>query len=178
MRKFLHLAIIAGFAAACSSPANVQPNVKTVETNVAVNQPIAAATANQSNINVEAEPNYNKVVIGDALVSKKNADKIRGKNAVGKETTPMTGEIGAVSAAAPDDSEIFSQMNEKGQPLETRVFKNNRALAKIERLYVTMENPTLTVYLKNGKTVKVPNGAIANPLTASAAEILQAAGVK
>jgi len=177
VKKFFLLTIVVGFAIACSSPVNIPTNVRTAENNAVGNKSMAATT-NQPNTNVAAETNADKFVLGDSSVSKKNADKLRSKNAVGKETTPIGGKIGVVSNAAPDDSEIFSQMNEKGEPFETRVFKNNSALAKIERVYVTLENPTITVYLKNGKTVNVPNGAIGDPLTASAAEILRAAGVK
>lgn len=180
MNKFYCFAITAIFLTGCSSAATVKTNTKTAEnriteTNIVVNKTIAS-TANQSNSNVEIPVNANRVVLGNTLISKDNDRKWIGKKGGSKEDTPIAENIGKITSAAPDNSEISSQTNEKGQPMETRVFVNNSALAKIERVYVTMENPKITVYLKNGKAVNVPNGKIENPLTATAKEILRAAG--
>ncbi len=50
-------------------------------------------------------------------------------------------------------------------------------LVKVERIFVDIRNPQIKVYLKNGKVVNVPPGKISNSATASADEILSAAGV-
>ena len=77
--------------------------------------------------------------------------------------------------AAPDNSEVTSEMNDKGQPLETRTFKKHRVLAKIER--IDLDNRNIKVYLKNGKVVNLPEGKIEDFLTAPANDILKAVGV-
>ncbi len=67
-------------------------------------------------------------------------------------------------------------MNKQGQPIETRTFKSNPLLAKVERIYTTLDNPTVRVYLKDGKVINLPKGKIDNIFSASAQEILNAVG--
>lgn len=178
MSRFLHFTVVLIFVTSCStSTQTVGTNRQVVETSptIAVNK-TAAESVNQPAANTEIAVNADKVVVRDFSVSKKNVRKWEEKSGSPKDNTPIADNIGELVTAAPDNSEVSGAMNVKGQPLETRVFKNHPQLAKIERLYVTMENPTLTVYLKNGKKVIVPNGKINNPLTASADAILKAAG--
>ncbi len=85
------------------------------------------------------------------------------------EATPMV-------YPAPDNSEISSTMN-NNVPTEIRTFKNNPMLIKMEKIFVDVKKPQIKVYLKNGKVVNVPPGKISNSATASADEILSAAGV-
>lgn len=179
MRKFFYFAVISIFITSCSAPAeNVEINkqVAVANTTIVSNKSIVEV-ANQLPTNTEAAVNANKIVIGDASISLKNARKWEEKpGGKAADNTPIAENIGKLVTPAPDDSEVSSQMTAKGQPVETRVFKSHPQLAKIERLYVTMDQPTMTVYLKNGKKVVVPNGKIGNPLTASADAILNAAG--
>jgi len=65
-------------------------------------------------------------------------------------------------------------MNDKGEPLETRIFKKHPVLAKIER--TDLNNRNVKVYLKNGKVVNLPEGRVENFLTAPAENILKAVG--
>jgi hypothetical protein len=76
---------------------------------------------------------------------------------------------------APDNSEMLTVLNEKGV-IETRTFKGNPLLAKVERTTVG-RNVQLKVYLKNGKVIAVPAEKIGNFPTDSAQQILQAAGL-
>ncbi|MCY7346355.1 MAG: hypothetical protein LH614_09070 [Pyrinomonadaceae bacterium] len=178
MSRFFYFTAILIFVTSCTtSTQTVETNRKVVETNrtIAVNK-TAAESVNQPAANTEIAVNADNIVVRDFSVSKKNARKWEEKRGNPKDNTPIADNIGELVTAAPDNSEVSSGMNVKGQPLETRVFKGHPQLAKIERLYVTMENPTLTVYLKNGKKIIVPNGKINNPLTDSADAILKAAG--
>jgi len=75
---------------------------------------------------------------------------------------------------AADNSEILTVLNEKGV-VETRTFKRNPLLAKIEKTTVG-RNVQLKVYLKNGKAIAVPSEKIGNFAGDSAEQILQAAG--
>lgn len=182
MTKLHYFVVIATvFIAGCSTPAakeKIAADPQTARSNAnagIVNQPIAKIP-DQTPVaaNTETAVNADRVVIGDSLVSEKNARKWQEKANKPKSSQPMSGSIAKLSSPAPDNSEIFSEMDAKGQPLETRVFKSHRQIAKIERLYVTMTNPTITVYLKNGKKTVVPNGRIGDPLTDSADVILKA----
>lgn len=182
MRKFFYFAVIAIFTVNCSSPS---ATVKTTETNrqiVETNAPVNTNKSVADNFNqppaanTEVAANANRiVVVGDPLVSAKNARKWEEKKDNPKDNTPIGSNITKLAAPAPDNSEVFSEMNAKGQPMETRVFKKHPQLAKIERLYVTAENPTITIYLKSGKKIAVAKEKIGSPLTDSADAILKAA---
>jgi hypothetical protein len=97
------------------------------------------------------------------------------KNRGSKENTPIAADIGKVVSKAPDNSEITSEMTDKGQPVETRSFKNHRILTKIER--IDLDNRNIKVYLKNGKIVNLPEGKVENFLTAPADDIIKAVGI-
>ncbi len=179
MSKFFYLAVVLIYAAGCSSSSNVvvnrtvAANVKTAETNNSVNQSIASAV-NQTNANAEIPVNANKIVIQNSAISKDNVRNWDGKNKGSKENTPIAGKIEIAKTAAPDNSEVLSQMNEKGEPVETRIFKNHRVLTKVER--TDLNNQNIKVYLKNGKAVNLPEDRVKNFLSASADDILKAIG--
>ncbi len=91
--------------------------------------------------------------------------------------TPIDPNARRVLTAAPDNSEISTEMNKQGQPIETRTFKDHPSLVKVVRTYVTLENPQVKVYLKNGKVLDLPKGKIDNIFNVPADEILTAVGV-
>ncbi|CAA9379664.1 MAG: hypothetical protein AVDCRST_MAG74-270 [uncultured Pyrinomonadaceae bacterium] len=180
MSKFFCLAILLIYAAGCSSSSNVAPssnvaavNVKNAETNSIVNQSVASAV-NQTSANAEVPVNANKIVIQNSAISKDNVRNWDAKKEGVKENTPIAGKIEAATTAAPDNSEVLSRMNAKGEPVETRVFKKHRVLTKVER--TDLNNQSIKVHLKNGKVVNLPEGTVENFLTASADDILKAVG--
>lgn len=77
---------------------------------------------------------------------------------------------------AADNSEVTTVLNEKGA-VETRTFKNNPILAKIERA-TAGRDVQVKVFLKNGKVVNLPPDKIKNFTGDSAELILQAAGIQ
>ena len=203
MRKFYLPAMFLMFAAGCSTSS---PTVETNDSNKSattvskatpaaanqavplpnqVNQPNPATDqaipppADKTTVNADNASNANKVEVENlGAISRRNLDRLRSKsntNAAPPMPMPATK---ATPNTAPDNSEITSTMNEKGIPIETRVFKNNQVLAKIEKSFADINNPVIKVYLKNGKVLTAPNGKISNTETAPASEILQAVGVK
>ncbi|HEX8733709.1 MAG TPA: hypothetical protein VF721_00165 [Pyrinomonadaceae bacterium] len=80
----------------------------------------------------------------------------------------------AVPAA--DNSEITTVLNEKGA-IETRIFKGNPVLAKIEKATFGRD-VQIKIYLKNGKVIPVAADKIRNFAADSAEQILQAAGIQ
>lgn len=173
MSKFFYLTVGLIFTANCSSSTNVGTNVKTAETNNIINKSVAAAV-NQPRANVEIPVNANKIIIQNSTISKDNIRNWDAKKEGVKENTPIAGKIGKVATAAPDNSEVSSRMNDKGEPLETRVFKNHSVLIKVER--TNLDNRNVKIYLKNGKVLNLPESKADNFLTASADDILTAVG--
>lgn len=182
MKKIFYTAIVLIFVANCSSPANVESNVSNknsiviVPTNAATNRTIAPPS-DQTAGNVANSTDAKKVTVEDlGSVSRRNVERVRSKGK-GDANAPPIPATAATPNPAADNSEISSTMNSKGVPIETRVFKNHPVLAKIERTFEVLDKPVMKVYLKNGKVLTAPPNAIANPLTATADEILRAAVV-
>lgn len=55
---------------------------------------------------------------------------------------------------AADNSVYTAEMNEKGQPVETRIFKSHPILAKIEKITLSPRDYVYKIYLKDGKVVE------------------------
>lgn len=174
--KFFYFVIISIFFISCSSSTvekNVKSNSSTVETNVKINNS-DIAVVKQMNANVEVQADANSYRIQNMAVSKQNVRNWGAKKGGATDVAPI--EAIPMAYPAPDNSEISSTMN-NSVPTEIRTFKNNPMLVKMERIFVDVKNPQIKVYLKNGKVVNVPPGKISNPATASADEILSAAGI-
>ncbi len=173
--KFLYLTIISISLAGCSSNSTVETSSNTditanknssIDPTVANANPIVQdeSNARSSNVKLRSGGVINKDSF-EALKRTKSGDA----NAAPIQTVPITN-------AAPDNSEISSAMNNEGIPVETRTFKNNPLLVKTEKILADPKNPTLKVYLKNGKVVSLPASKISDSVNASANEILIAAG--
>lgn len=194
MKRFFYPAIIAIFIAGCGSDvtvSNVATNTasKNSVSNLQVNTAVALpsdqtnpipppTTINQSNVNAGNMPDANHILTEVSSVSRKNLDRLKSKGGSGDTNPAPIPAVAATPNAAPDNSELSSTMNAQGTPIETRVFKSNPTLAKIERTFADLENPVTKVYLKNGKVLTMPKGAVEKPETATADEILRAVGVK
>jgi hypothetical protein len=79
---------------------------------------------------------------------------------------------------APDDSEYSSTMDKTGAAIERRVFHNDPQLVKVEKVWKGVNDKTISIYLKNGKVVKLPGDKIENINSQPASVFLDAAGVK
>ena len=80
----------------------------------------------------------------------------------------------APAQPAPDNSEVSSVLT--NNLVQTRTFKNNPQLLKVEITTIVAENnrKVVKVYLKNGKVKELPEGKISDPLTETADNILKA----
>ena len=156
----------------CSSETNTANNV--VDKQV--------LNANSQNVNV---PNVNTQVIENGSVAP--VPVVIGNNAnLPASNSPMnTNRRRLVNSnsnekpktsllPAPNNSEIGTMMNDKGDFIEVRIFKSEKLLLKTER---NVNAQKVTVFLKNGKTIQIPDSKLSNHLTASPQEILIAAGV-
>lgn len=187
MKSFFYSALLAISMTGCgSNPANVESNAaKSNNSNApivsgnapAANEPNALPPISRANINAGSAVDANQTVQDVSAISRKNLERLKSKGGGDTNAAPIPA-ANATPFPAPDDSAISSTMNEKGIPIETRVFKNNPTLLKIERTFADIENPVTTVYLKNGKVLTMPKGAVEKPESAGADEILRAVGVK
>ncbi|MCY7376655.1 MAG: hypothetical protein LH472_11905 [Pyrinomonadaceae bacterium] len=186
MKKFFYPAIIAVLLAGCSSvstPSTIESgaankiNIANAPINTATNR-TADLPTKQANLNIGNSANANQPIIQDSSISQKNLEIMKSKRGGGDQNAAPIPATNATPNPAPDNSEISSTMNEKGVPIETRAFKNNPILLKTERTFADINNPVTKVYLKNGKVLIVPKGAIADPVTAKGDDFLRAVGVK
>jgi len=172
--KFFYFVIISIFSISCSSSSTVETNVNSNNSDSAVVSQTNTNVVSQTNTNIEAQADANSYPIQNMAVSKRNVRNWGAKKGGATDVAPI--EATPMSYSAPDNSEISSEMN-NNVPTEIRTFKDNSMLIKMERIFVDVKNPQIKVYLKNGKVVNVPPGKISNPATASADDILSAAGV-
>lgn len=162
MKRFLYLAIFAVFINGCSS----EPAGNVARTN-----------ANVDELNHPSQnpyPNSNATGLEPQFVSVNNDNKLLVKGANTGKVEPIAPNAKPNAYSAPDDSEIVSAMNKQGQMMETRTFRNNPTIAKVERVYIELDKPVVKVYLKDGKTVDITTVKIDNPMKASAADIINA----
>lgn len=78
----------------------------------------------------------------------------------------------------PENSFITTEMNAKGYVIETRTFRGDQAIKKVERITVTPKNVTTKVYLKNGKVKDLPADKLRDFRIATVGQILEAVGEK
>jgi hypothetical protein len=139
--------------ATANSNANTAVIVSTNNANPINNMPSGAGDSAAGNSNIPGIPN----VPGTG-------------KPISKEDPTRSGKMQDVKRSAPDDSEIKTSL---GQDLvETRTFKNNAQIAKIE--VIGTSKKTVKVYLRNGQVRELPEGKVGDPLSESASNILKA----
>lgn len=144
---------------AVNSNANANANTAVVATNPA-NNPIA---------NVTPAP------VGESKIPG-IPDMPGTDQPVAKNDPTRTAKAQVPSRPAPDNSVIEGPI--LGENIvETRIFKNNAQIAKIEKIQDTKtQKTTVKVYLKNGKVSELPEGKVGDPLAETAANIMTALG--
>ena len=79
---------------------------------------------------------------------------------------------------ARDNSMVSTTMNSEGDVVETRIFKNNPQISKVEMKWVGPKNSALKIFLKDGRIVNARGGNIENLGATPVATLLQMASVK
>ena len=156
------------------NPPNQTLNAPNISTNTALN----AAPPPPENTNSERQPEANLSLIDGSEISRRSLQRMRSKGGANTANVAPIAAVTPTPFAAPDDSALTSTMNAQGVPIETRVFRRHPQLLKLEKTFADISNPVTKVYLKNGKVLTAPKDSIANPETATAAEILRAVGVQ
>lgn len=178
MRFFLYLTLCMFFLSSCSSAPVA--NVDSTNSN-SINENSAAEISNANNNSVLTMEEFmnanNAAPAANSNISDLSGSPT-GKNSRGRSANPEPLDPNAemILTTAPDDSVITTSMNKQGAPIETRTFKSHPTLVKVERVYTELKNPTIKVYLKNGKTYDLPKEKIDDIFNISANEILKAVG--
>ena len=94
-----------------------------------------------------------------------------------KVVTPSTS-VKPMTFPAPDDSEYSSSMDKSGQAIETRVFHKDPLIVKVEKVWKSVNDQTVSIYLKNGKVVKLPGNKWPDIKSQPVQSFYDAAGVK
>jgi len=87
--------------------------------------------------------------VGNGLQVPANTTVVNVNTQTVKPEEPMKSELPAA-----DNSTYSAEMNDKGQPVETRTFKGHPILAKIEKTTLSPRDYVYKVYLKDGKVVE------------------------
>jgi hypothetical protein len=139
------------------------------------------STSNNSNATVTANENQapNSVLVPyPAPVNSTNGNSLTVVNTNPVANTNSAQRPKMLTFPAPDDSEYSSTMDKSGMAIETRVFHNHPQLIKVTRTWKGVNDKTISIYLKNGKVVKLPGDQIPNMNSVPASVFLDAAGVK
>ena len=174
MRIFLGFIIFSAFLSGCSSAPVAK--VDTTNSNVVSNSAAEMSNANSQTLTMEEFMNANNAAPAGNSNNSELSGGLTGRNLRGKtaDSAPLDPHADTILTVAPDNSVISTSMNERGAPVETRTFKNHPTLLKVERVYNDLKNPTIKVFLRNGKTYDLPKEKINDIFNVSADEILKA----
>ena len=172
-KHFIKMAVLtcaALFFGACSSCSEVTTEEGKNGEKTEVITPKEAKTGKTSNSNTNAAPQLKKFPgVKDGENPTLDPKKV-------KKIDMSKVQKGVPAKKMPDNSEMTTTM--KGRYfLETRRFLNHPKLERLERLSKSAKDIEITVYLRNGKSVKVAEGKIKNYKTDTASSILTAIGV-
>ena len=185
--RSIHALGLAGILmiSACSSSTDGTAKTKSASNADAVNANAnTIAVANGTRVEMpqptDANANTASVAASDQLGT--SADKldprIQAMREAGTKGPQVDPEKVALQNArpAPDNSTFTSYLAEAGY--EIRTFKNHPQLLKVEKKTIADGSQSLKIYLRDGRVVELPGQRITILATASAAFILEAAGVK
>jgi hypothetical protein len=161
MKKYLLFVIFINLivSGACSSE---QPKTNTSNVN-----------APNANTEINGNVNTNLIPLGNVNNANINTNQV---NVIVPKPANQNVKSSLNAAPAPFDSTVTTTMTKDGKFLETRVFKSEPTILKVERM---QENKTIKLYLKNGKVVDLPYDKGFNLFTSgSPQDILAAGGIK
>jgi hypothetical protein len=168
MKKFiLFTAIISSFALSACSDGRMFSNAQPVNSNQQNINSTVAPPVNGANISESDAPPTGSLTNMDANIGKRRK--------VFDSVSAPEGNSPPQQLPAAFDSTIATTMNKQNQFLETRTFKSDPLLKKVERV---QEAKTMKVYLKNGKVLDMPYEKNDLFVTASPQDILAAVGIK
>lgn len=177
---------------ACSSPPAEEANSANAANSVNMVK-IDTTTTGTVDAKANLAAQSNQAVVNqlppELMAAKGNTNVKIGKNDIpgfpgtaGKTITVVKPDMSKMTAQSPtnpgpDNSEISSMMG-AGAPVETRVFKSNRYITKIEKTTVTPDKDIrVKVFLKNGETKEFAAGTL-DVMKVTGDEIARAVGIE
>ena len=79
---------------------------------------------------------------------------------------------------AAEDSEIAPSMNERGEVVETRVFKSHPQIVRAEAVWKNAKDALLKITLRDGKTIDVKTDRLVNLQTARTRDLMEISGIQ
>ena len=169
--KFAALFCAALFLGACSSCSEAGSDKANSNSKTKVVTPKEIKTGNQSNSNSNTNVTLKRY---PGLEEGKNPTLDPSKV---KKVDMSKVKKGIPAKKMPGNSELTTTMRGRDF-LETRRFLNHPELEKIERLSKSAKDVEVTVFLRNGKKIRIEDGKLKNYKTDSAETILAAVGIK
>ncbi len=159
------------FLLGCGSGANTNTAANTARTNGS--NVSNAGPANQIAAGIPEQPvaNADANTPGQGPIEMANKRKLVDTNPNGPILEPSR-------AAAPENSQFAYTMDKQGHFLEERYFVDNRYLTRAERTWLEPGQSTITVWLKNGKQVKIDGGQVRDLKNIPIETLLGLVGVK
>lgn len=173
MRRLFALLLVAVLFAGCSSEAKTSNGASNNKKPVSPGQNSNSIIASNpdSPMNSDAEPSNTKLTPTRAEIR----EKLRQKNLI---NSPSSGPLPPPQfRPAPENSKIATTMNGEGAVIETRVFKNNPQLVKVEMTWAGPKDKTFKIFLKNGKVVEAKSDNIDNLESTPTSVLLKLAGM-
>ena len=163
------LVFIAVLLDGCSSQQTATAN--NVASKQSSNSPVALGSNSPANANAESSSNSNRTLTRAEMMEKMRQKSLINTPSSGPPPTPQF-------HPAPDHSAIATTMNKDGAVVETRVFKDDPQLVKVEMTWLGPKSSTLKIFLKNGRTVVTKAGNIQNLGSTPVSVLLEMAGIK
>ena len=161
MKAWLGIACLTMVLGACSD------NAASSSSAGVVSQSNADSTSNVETVNANSAPP------NESSVNRPGVEKRRRPQDTGVTSTspaPLDFRPG------PENSQTATTMNEQGQPVEVRVFKDNAQLDRVEAVWLGANQMLLRITLRNGQTREVRTDRIKNLSSAPAELLIELAG--
>lgn len=166
MYKLLALLFIAGLLAGCSSQAATGPDAARQSSNSSAAPGSDPSITSDSGSSNEAH----------TLTSAERREKYLEKSRI---SSPSSGPLPPPEfRPAAENSMVSTTMNPQGAVVETRVFKNNPQLARVEMTWFGPKDNSLKIFLRNGRVVETKAGNIENLGSTPVSVLLGKAGIK
>lgn len=163
--------------AAPHSPSNTTTGQRAVPEQPAANGGNISPTAGQPSVASNTAPDASAANADTASKGPAGQiDPVNGRRRI--VDTPAMGPIPPPPVVpAPENSTMSSTMNKSGQFVETRTFKSDPQLLKVERTWQSPQKSTIKYWLRNGRTLSAPGDRIKDLATVSSNDLLANAGV-
>jgi len=182
--KYLSVIMLSGLLAACGASSDPSSNAKGGSNNT-VNASVRPGVVSNGNSNgmpsgtpdmtgIPSDPNSNRFDANSPSAGNIEAAD-RGRVIVEGPPPPPGSKPPTVPAG--DDSAVSSEMLKDGTILEKRVFGQNEYLKALE-IRTKGRGRSVSLILKNGKTVKLPADRIPNIGSPSASFLMELAGIR